>query len=113
MGSHFLLQGKGIFLIQGVETVSPALAGRFFTTEPPGKPELAVLQYKVKKFLKKKAAQVRISDMQRETNPQGKGSVNQRLLPLYGPHRLGKQGRERVRNGDTSQGEKYLSQDSQ
>ena len=23
----------------GVESVSPALAGRFFTTEPPGKPE--------------------------------------------------------------------------
>ena len=25
----------------GVEPVSPALAGRFFTTEPPGKPSLA------------------------------------------------------------------------
>ena len=24
---------------QGIEPTSPALAGRFFTTEPPGKPE--------------------------------------------------------------------------
>jgi len=28
----------GIFLDQGLNPVSPALAGRFFTTEPPGKP---------------------------------------------------------------------------
>ena len=37
--SHFLLQG--IFPTQGLNprfSVSPALAGRFFTTEPPGKP---------------------------------------------------------------------------
>ena len=27
----------GIFLDQGVELVFPALASRFFTTEPPGK----------------------------------------------------------------------------
>ena len=34
---HFLLQG--IFLTQGLnEPTSPALAGGFFTTEPPGKP---------------------------------------------------------------------------
>ena len=36
MGCHFLLQG--IFLIQGSNPTSPALADRFFTTEPPGKP---------------------------------------------------------------------------
>ena len=39
MGCHFLLQG--IFLTPGIETtslVSPALAGRFFATEPLGKP---------------------------------------------------------------------------
>ena len=38
-GCHFLLQG--IFLTPGIEPmspVSPALAGGFFTTEPPGKP---------------------------------------------------------------------------
>ena len=35
MGCHFLLQG--IFLTQGVEHGSPALAGGFFITEPPGK----------------------------------------------------------------------------
>ena len=40
-GSHFLLQG--IFPTQGsnpglFSLVSPALAGRFFTTVPPGKP---------------------------------------------------------------------------
>ena len=28
----------GIFLGQGLKLVSPALAGRFFTTEPPGRP---------------------------------------------------------------------------
>ena len=27
----------------GVELMSPALAGRFFTTEPPGKPALSLL----------------------------------------------------------------------
>ena len=33
---HVLLQG--IFQTRGIEPVSPALAGRFITTEPPGKP---------------------------------------------------------------------------
>ena len=38
VGCHFFLQG--IFPIQGSKPpVSPALAGRFFTTVPPGKPE--------------------------------------------------------------------------
>ena len=32
---HFLLQG--IFWTQGLNSASPALTGRFFTTEPPGK----------------------------------------------------------------------------
>ena len=36
VGCHFLLQG--IFLIEPESPASPALAGRFFTTEPPGKP---------------------------------------------------------------------------
>ena len=27
----------------GIECVSPALAGRFFTTEPPGKPQFLLL----------------------------------------------------------------------
>ena len=37
MGCHFLLQG--IFLTQGSNPhPSPALAGEFFTIEPPGKP---------------------------------------------------------------------------
>ena len=35
-GCHFLLQG--IFLDQGIKPASPALAGEFFTTKPPGKP---------------------------------------------------------------------------
>ena len=38
MGSHSLLQG--IFPTQGS---NPHLTGRFFTTEPPGKPALAYL----------------------------------------------------------------------
>ena len=29
----------------GIEPVSPALVGRFFTTEPPGKPEIKLLKY--------------------------------------------------------------------
>ena len=40
VGCHFLLQG--IFPIQ--ESLSPALVGRFFTTELPGKPKLFGLQ---------------------------------------------------------------------
>ena len=36
VGCHFLLQG--IFLTQGSNLVSPALAGGFFTILPPGKP---------------------------------------------------------------------------
>ena len=35
VGGYFLLQG--IFLTQGLNPSSPALAGGFFTTEPPGK----------------------------------------------------------------------------
>ena len=27
----------------GIELVSPALAGRFFTTEPPGKPRISMI----------------------------------------------------------------------
>ena len=45
VGSHFLLQE--IFLTQGLKPspVSPAspTAGRFFTAEPPGKPQLHLL----------------------------------------------------------------------
>ena len=46
VGCHFLLQG--IFLPNpGIEPASPALAGRFFTPEPPGKPSyLATLRLK-------------------------------------------------------------------
>ena len=36
VGCHFPLQG--IFLTQGSKPMSPALAGRFFTVAPPGKP---------------------------------------------------------------------------
>ena len=36
MGCHFLLQG--VFPNPGIEPMSPALAGGFFTTELPGKP---------------------------------------------------------------------------
>ena len=35
-GFHFLLQGT--FLTQGLNPMSPALTGRFFTTVPSGKP---------------------------------------------------------------------------
>ena len=36
VGCHFLLQGN--LLRSGIKPASPALAGRFFTTELPGKP---------------------------------------------------------------------------
>ena len=36
VGCHFLLQE--IFQDPGIEPTSPALAGGFFTTEPPEKP---------------------------------------------------------------------------
>ena len=42
---HSLLQG--IFHPR-IETVSPALAGRFFTTEPPGKVKERELLYRVR-----------------------------------------------------------------
>ena len=35
VGYHYLLQGS--LPSPGIEPMSPALAGRFFTTEPPGK----------------------------------------------------------------------------
>jgi len=38
VGCHFLLQG--VLLTQGFKSTSPALTGRFFTTESPGKPIL-------------------------------------------------------------------------
>ena len=34
----YLLHGMWAFPGLGIEPMSPALAGRFFTTEPPGKP---------------------------------------------------------------------------
>ena len=37
MGFHFLIQGG--LPSPGIELVSPALAGGFFTAEPPGKPK--------------------------------------------------------------------------
>jgi len=36
VGCQFLLQGN--LLDPGIEPTSSALSGRFFTTEPPGKP---------------------------------------------------------------------------
>ena len=36
--SGFLFPSPGDLLDPGIEPVFPALAGRFFTTEPPGKP---------------------------------------------------------------------------
>ena len=42
--SGLLFLSLGDLPIPGIEPASPALAGRFFTTEPPGKP-LAVLQW--------------------------------------------------------------------
>ena len=43
VGCHFFLQG--IFPTQGSKPASPALAGGFFTTEPPGKPKIFIFMY--------------------------------------------------------------------
>ena len=43
MGCHFLPPGD--IPDPGIEPVSPALAGRFFTTEPPGKPVAWLTQH--------------------------------------------------------------------
>ena len=43
VGCHFLLQG--IVPTQGWEPASPALADKFFATEPPGKPIIFSLWY--------------------------------------------------------------------
>jgi len=47
VGCHFFLQE--IFPTQGS---NPALAGRFFTTKPPGKPRLIIKWYYRKKIWK-------------------------------------------------------------
>ena len=44
---HFLLQG--IFLILGIQPASPALAGRFLNTEPPGKTLFLILSIKTRR----------------------------------------------------------------
>ena len=36
-------EARGIFLNQGIKPASPALAGRFLTTEPLGKPSIRFL----------------------------------------------------------------------
>ena len=36
----------------GIEPGSPTLAGRFFTTEPPGKPKNPIVERILKRFLK-------------------------------------------------------------
>ena len=42
VGFHFLLQG---FPDPGIKTMSPTLAGGFFTTEPPGNPTHLVVKH--------------------------------------------------------------------
>ena len=44
---HFLLQG--VFLILGIQPASPALAGRFLNTEPPGKTLFLILSTKTRR----------------------------------------------------------------
>ena len=49
LGSHFFLQGN--LPDPGTEPTSPALAGGFFTTEPPGKPYITSIVVVVVKSL--------------------------------------------------------------
>ena len=41
---------SGVLPNPGIELTSPTLAGRFFTTEPPGKPHLILLISKIRMF---------------------------------------------------------------
>ena len=43
--SELPFPSPGDLLDPGIEPIFPALAGRFFTTEPPGKPSLSVMMY--------------------------------------------------------------------
>ena len=47
VGCHLLLQGN--FPNPEIKPTSPALAGKFFTTEPPGKPQCNITQLSKKK----------------------------------------------------------------
>ena len=42
--SGLLFPSPGDFSDRGIKPVSPALAGRFFTTEPPGKPCVCIFK---------------------------------------------------------------------
>ena len=44
MGCHFLLRDLPDLGIESRSAAAPALAGRFFTTEPPGRPALHARQ---------------------------------------------------------------------
>jgi len=44
-------QHVGSSWTKGIEPVSPALAGGFFTTEPPGKPSFSLKKKKKKKLI--------------------------------------------------------------
>ena len=44
MGCHFLLRDLPDLGIESMSAAAPALAGRFFTTEPPGRPALPASQ---------------------------------------------------------------------
>jgi len=48
VGCHFLLQRD--LLDSGIEPMSPVLAGRFFTTAPPGKHSSLILYPKLEKW---------------------------------------------------------------
>ena len=76
-GCHFLLQE--IFLTPGIEPMSPlspALAGGFFTTEPPGKPASPITSLK----------QVPTSKIAFSKNMNYIGGIFKFLLPLPLPH---------------------------
>ena len=49
--SELLLHSPGDLPDPGIKPMSPALAGGFFTTEPPGKPDNPITQdFKVDRF---------------------------------------------------------------
>ena len=50
--SGFSFSSPGDFLDPGIEPTFPALAGRFFSAEPPGKPQAPGMEYTERQLTK-------------------------------------------------------------
>ena len=89
MGCHFLLQG--IFPTQGSNLTS-TLAGRFFTTEPPGKPDHTLEHSTVHLHLLQASSLCNLSSMRVEISPSLDSCSIPNFYPvtqhIIGPHEM-------------------------